>query len=311
MEQVDILLATYNGDKYLEEQLNSIINQTYKNWHLIIRDDGSKDSTLSIIDKYMKQYSDKITLIQDEYKNVGVNRNFSILMKNSLSEYSMFCDQDDHWLPEKIEVTINKMLEEEIKYSHPIPVLIFTNLKVADENLNITSDSFWDNMLLNPDNVFNINNLVVRNPVTGCTSMINKNLRLLINEIPKEALVHDWWISLTACLFGKINYVKKPTILYRQHSNNVLGASKNKRIKSLLLNPFKILNQMRNKQKLFQIQAKKLIDSYGDTIEPHKKNIIETYSKLYEYNYLTRKIKILKHKFWADNWMHNLLMIIF
>jgi glycosyltransferase involved in cell wall biosynthesis len=306
---VDILLATYNGEKYLKEQIDSILNQTHTKWNLIIRDDGSTDNTLNIIEEYKSKYFEKIHIIKDEFKNVGVNKNFSLLMNHSKSDYIMFCDQDDFWLPQKIELTFELMIKEEKKEN--LPILIFSDLKVVDDKLNIKSNSFWKTMLINPKNVFNINNLVVRNPVTGCTIMMNIKLKNIIKNIPTEALVHDWWISLTACLFGKINYVEQPTILYRQHSNNVLGASKNKRIKSLLLSPYKIINQMKNKELLFQKQTKKILDTYRFEIKDDRITILETHSTLSNNNYFFRILKRFKYKLWADNWMHNILLFFY
>lgn len=115
---VDILMATYNGEKYISEQLESIIGQDFKDWKLFIRDDGSKDNTIHIIDNYMKKFPDKIELIDNYNRNLGVKLNFGELMKRSKNQYCMFSDQDDVWLPNKISITLNKMKELEKVYDN-------------------------------------------------------------------------------------------------------------------------------------------------------------------------------------------------
>ena len=100
--QVDILLATYNGERFLDEQMHSLLSQSYTEWHLIIRDDGSTDNTLAIIQRYKKQYPNKITILEDNLANLGACRNFGRILEQSDADYAMFCDQDDVWLPKKI-----------------------------------------------------------------------------------------------------------------------------------------------------------------------------------------------------------------
>jgi len=110
---IDILLSTYNGEQYLRNQIESIINQTYKNWRLLIRDDGSQDKTIEILEYYLRKHKDKIVLIEDGQKHLGASKSFFRLLGYSDAKYIMFCDQDDVWLPYKIEKTYNKMKELE------------------------------------------------------------------------------------------------------------------------------------------------------------------------------------------------------
>ena len=139
---VDILMATYNGELYLEEQIKSIIKQSYKNWILYIRDDGSKDNTLKIINRYTYKYPDKIKLIADDRGNLGSNMNFKELMQYSKNEYCMFCDQDDVWLEDKIKLSLDKIKKLENKYGKNTPILVHTDLKVVNEKLDEISESF-------------------------------------------------------------------------------------------------------------------------------------------------------------------------
>jgi len=227
-KRIYILLATYNGEKYLREQLDSLFRQTYQNWILWIHDDNSEDNTVNIIKEYKKKYPDKIIFLDDNVSTGGAKENFAYLL-NSIDDnfdYLMFCDQDDVWLEDKIEVTLNKMLELE-KENPDKPILVHTDLKVVDDKLNIISDSMFKYQKVNLNNQYDLKKLVVENVVTGCTMMLNKKLVNIVKEIPKEAVMHDWWIAImTLKMEGIIYFLNKSTVLYRQHSLNIVGARK-------------------------------------------------------------------------------------
>lgn len=255
MSRIDILLSTYNGEKYLNELLNSIKDQTYINWHLIIRDDGSIDSTQIIIDKFKVKYPGKISQIESK-QNVGVIKSFEILMQHTVSDYIMFCDQDDVWLPTKIELTYEKITQFEKEYPNK-PILIHTDLMVVDKYLNVISNSFWYYSRIRPELLVDFNYLAVKNAVTGCTAMINSKVKNIIPKSTQNTLMHDSWITLNiANELGVIAYIDRPTILYRQHDNNVLGANNNidsyykkkildiKKVIKLNINQFKMVNEI-------------------------------------------------------------------
>lgn len=226
MNRIDILLSTYNGEKYLNELLFSIINQTYINWQIIIRDDNSIDSTQKIIDNFKVRFPDKISQITSK-QNVGVIKSFEILMQHTVSDYIMFCDQDDVWLPTKIELTLNKMIQIEKIYPDK-PILIHSDLKVVDKNLNVLSDSLWYYSRIRPELLLDFKYLAVKNAVTGCTAMINQKVIKITPRSTQNTLMHDSWITLNiANKLGIISNVDSPTILYRQHDNNVIGAKNN------------------------------------------------------------------------------------
>jgi len=235
---IDVLLATYNGEKFLKEQIDSILKQSFKDRQMLIRDDGSTDSTVEIIKSYVNKYPDKIKLIEDNLGNLGVGRNFGTLLEHSQSQYSMFCDQDDVWLPEKIELTLNKMKEAE--NLHPdLPILVFTDLTIVDENLNVIAKSLWSYHKINPQKASLLKNLAYRSAVTGCTIMINKRAREISLPIPEVSRVHDWWVALNTAKYGKIVYLSQPTVLYRQHPKNVVGTLKKSMTPSVFVQKLK------------------------------------------------------------------------
>ena len=219
---IDILLATYNGEKYIKALLHSIEEQTYKNINLIIRDDSSKDNTLNIIKEFQTKSSLNIQIIQDNKGNLGSTRCFEELIKHSTSDYCMFCDQDDVCLPQKVNQTYLKI--KELESTNPQkPVLVFTDLYVVNENLQIIADSFFNLQKLYPDVCHNPWKCMALSVAPGCTMLLNKECKKFILPIP-SFLVHDHWIITNIAYYGKCDYIPWGTILYRQHSNNCIGA---------------------------------------------------------------------------------------
>lgn len=228
--KIAILLSTYNGEKFLEEQLDSLLAQTHRNFILVVRDDGSKDNTLSILDSYAKENSDRIHLLPGDGNNLGASAGFAFLVDYVLknkevleleSAYMMFCDQDDTWFPEKIEKLLAAMLTCEAQSA--APVLVHSDLEVVSEQNTVIAKSLINYQGLEIErNSFP--NLLISNLVTGCTALINESLAEKALPIPDKAIMHDWWLALAATAFGKLVYLNIPLVHYRQHGNNTIGA---------------------------------------------------------------------------------------
>jgi rhamnosyltransferase len=222
---IAILLATFNSAAWLSQQIESILSQTNSDWTLYINDDGSKDNTLNIIDSYINNYNGKILLLNLNQKNLGAALNFQALLNEVDSSYYMFCDHDDVWLPGKIEVTFKAMRGVELKYPGT-GILVHTDLSVVDDKLSVIHPSFYKYSKTNPIKFCSFNYLGVANCVTGCTLMINNAVKEIVPPIPVSFIMHDWWIALNISKKGIIFYVPEQTILYRQHTKNVVGAKR-------------------------------------------------------------------------------------
>jgi len=298
---IDILMSTYNGARYLSEQIDSILNQTYKDWRLIIRDDGSSDATPEIINKYVKGFKDKIYFISDGKRHLGVQMSYFELLKHSNADYIMFCDQDDIWLPYKIEMTLKKMKDLE-RLCPDKPLLVHSDLKVVDENLGVISDSFWKYQKLNP-NLRNLSNLLIQNNVTGCTVMINNKLKSLSNTFAQNMIMHDWWIALVASAFGIIDYVDQALVLYRQHNKNDTGA-KRYSVGYFLGRAIKFRESIESNKKII-CQGKDFYSIYKDFLTSEQREVLYNFITLFESGRFERAFKIFKHKFFKYGILRN------
>ncbi len=298
--QVDVLLATYNGEKYLKKQLDSILNQTYKNIRILINDDCSTDGTINILKEYAKR-DDRIKVIYNG-KNLGYIKNFEELLKRVESDYFVLSDQDDIWYEDKIEKSLNKLINDKSD-------LVFTDLEVVDENLNQISPSLIKFMQFEK-NIKKHNDyklVFLRNCVTGCTILSKKEL--IKNYIPipdKSPMVHDWWMALIISQIGRISYLNETTIKYRQHIDNQLGiyGMKNyiqdfdeyrQKYINLKLDQFRLYveNQMYFKNKELVKLSKDAI-KYLENIKNKKyfnfRNY-KTFFKLYNMEYFSMRLK--------------------
>jgi glycosyltransferase, family 2 len=260
-KKIDILMATYNGEKYLAEQLDSIINQTYHNWNLLIRDDSSTDRTLEIIQDYQKK-DNRIKLLKDNKGNLGIVKNFEELLKNSESEFIMFSDQDDIWVENKLDMYL-KMIEK-IKNKG---FMIHSDAILFDKNKsNILKDTFISKKAINRG----LENVFFNYFVQGATILISKEIKNFILPFPKEVYLHDRYIHLISELFFERIFVNKALIYYRQHGDNQIGAKNT--IRELL------------SKRYFDERDRQLIkiiyNKYGSLLTEDKKKLIEEYFKI-------------------------------
>jgi glycosyltransferase involved in cell wall biosynthesis len=221
--KIAILMATYNGEKYLREQIDSLLAQTCQDWHLYMHDDGSKDNTLSILREYTERYADRMTLM-DYPSQGGACKNFMSMLERVEAPYYMFCDQDDIWLPEKITASLEVMRQAMLNEGNN-PVIVNTDLIVVDEAMRIIHPSLWQYENIHHEFPKCFSDYAALNVVTGCTMLFNNRVKDIIRKPYDKAVMHDTWITLcTIASGGILCNVEKPTILYRQHGSNTLGA---------------------------------------------------------------------------------------
>lgn len=301
---INIVMATYNGEKFIREQLDSIFSQTFTDWRLIVSDDCSTDETVNIVREYQEAYPNKILLIENQEPSGSAQNNFYRALKYATADYIMLSDQDDVWLPGKVEETFSVMKQLEEAYGKELPLLVHTDLKVVDENLKVINSSIFDMQNMDSGRCA-LNNLLVQNIVTGCTVMVNKNLLSFLEKTPKHSVMHDMWMALIASAFGEIGFLNKSTILYRQHGKNANGAKDVKSFKYFLDKIFNLkeahqglLNQYKQADEFKNILFEKLAEN--------QLAMLKSYSEFEELNCIERYIALREYRLFKKGFLKNL-----
>ncbi|ESS17858.1 glycosyltransferase family 2 protein [Streptococcus mutans] len=289
--KVNILMSTYNGQEFIAQQIQSIQKQTFENWNLLIRDDGSSDETPKIIADFAKSDARIRFINADKRENFGVIKNFYTLLNYEKADYYFFSDQDDVWQPQKLELTLASVEKE----NNQIPLMVYTDLTVVDRDLQVLHDS----MIKTQSHHANTSLLeeLTENTVTGGTMMVNHCLAKQWKQCYDDLIMHDWYLALLAASLGKLIYLDETTELYRQHESNVLGARTwSKRLKNWL-RPHRLVKKYWWLVTSSQQQASHLLEL---DLPAANKAIIQAYVTLLDQSFLNR-IKWLKQYGFAKN----------
>ncbi|HMU98788.1 MAG TPA: glycosyltransferase family 2 protein [Chitinophagales bacterium] len=307
-EKVDILLATYNGERFLQKQIDSILQQTYSNFTIYIRDDGSKDGTIKIIKDYAQKYPNKIIFIEDILGNLGVTQNFNELMKYSSANYIAFSDQDDIWLPNKIEQSLKVLADLENKHQGT-PAFVYSDMQIINEEDQFTYPSFWKLASLSPK-YFTFNRLLMQSIPHGCTILMNKRLKEIAFPIPQNAILHDHWLSLVTVNFGITMPILEPLILLRNHGANLTQKKTNnfKRLQRFYKN-FGTNDEYLKHLNLRIEQGKSFYNEYFNQLSVENQHILEQFLLLETTSGWKRKMIYIKNKFYRTTFFHTLKMI--
>lgn len=220
-----IVLATFNGAEFLAEQIDSLIAQTEARWTLLVRDDGSSDDTVRIIEDYA-QKDDRIQMaVNSGIRPCSALGNFTALLAIAYeagAEYVFFCDQDDVWEPQKLERMLAGL--KQLEGQGLAPGLLHHDLIVVNGSLELIAESFIALMQLKPGDQKNPQRLLSRNEVTGCAMACNRALLEIALPVSNQAVMHDWWLALFAGYFGRLAFMPDKLVKYRQHGDNAIGA---------------------------------------------------------------------------------------
>ena len=312
---IAIIMGTYNGEKYIKEQIDSILAQDYVGWKLFIFDDGSKDNTENIVNEYVKNYPDKIYFRKNKV-NFGAAGNFFNGIKEVATdlspetEYFCFSDQDDVWVKDKLRRSLAKIRQIE----DGKPALVFSDVAITDKNLTITAASYFEAEKVDRARV-SLNYLLMENKLIGGTVMINKALvRLELNAeesglVPyKKAKMHDWWFGLLAAGIGKIGYIEGFTEYYRQHENNVVGGEN---FGSYFRARLSKMNEIRQRIRENIVQGEEFFNYFGEYLSEPELSAAREFAALKAKGYLGKRISIVKKKFLKSGLIRNIALFIF
>lgn len=295
-DRVNVLLSTYNGAKFMIQQLDSVSNQSYKNIVIHIRDDGSTDETPNLLKSYAKGYSN-IEVVYGQ--NLGVFKTFLKLLceADEGSSFYAFCDQDDIWLKDKLKNAISAIKT----YDQSQPIMYCSRIEYVDEKLNHLGYSRI------PEQI-NFANALVENVVSGCTVVLNRKAReLILANVPNTVYMHDWWFYLVISAFGKIFYDNNIYIKYRLHENNAAGAGTNL-IQQMIRRSIKLIKK-KNSSFIYTMQLKQFQKCFASSLDKQNLQIIHKFLNSKK-SFWTRLRYAFCMEVYKQSWVDNLLLRI-
>ena len=304
MPAIDILMAAYNGERYISEQIESILSQTFTDWRLLIRDDGSTDNTSAIIEDYAAKYPGKIEIIHDDAVCKNSTKNFFELLKHAEADYVMFSDQDDVWLPYKVQITYDYMKKAE-RDNPGKPIVVFTGMQAVDSELKSIDVILRLDL---PEYRYTFKELLADNCVSGCTQILNRECYEGMGGFQEGITYHDYWASLYASAFGTIVRVPMALMLYRQHGDNVVGGGwavtkryypgGMKRVIRILKNPMFKVSERLNIVRSIMLEQKLITSMFRsrfyDRLDSTKKKELDDFCRIFGRNILARYSAIRK-----------------
>lgn len=314
---IEILLATYNGERFLPEQIESITSQSFTDYQILASDDNSSDCTFEILRSYESVLGEKIRVVQSNTHSA--KENFYNLLDMADAEYIALCDQDDFWERDRLKKSLKAVQRLERRYGKETPILVHSDLEIVDENLNSQNKKMSELTGINEAIKYakeeskylytistkeSFSRYLVENNITGNTVIINKAL-LDIYKRPKVSFMHDWWLGIIAFTFGKVGYLNECLVKYRQHGSNELGAK----------NPLELSNiRKRNKQRIREnydcmfAQVEEFLLLYknelgksrsADTYYAHK--YLNAFANMKSKNRISKIRDILKYSFFKSS----------
>ena len=314
---IEILLATYNGERFLPEQIESITSQSYTDYHILASDDNSSDCTFEILRSYESVLGEKITVVKSN--NHSAKENFYNLLDMADAEYIALCDQDDFWESDRLKKSLKAIQRLEKRYGKETPILVHSDLEIVDENLNSKNKKMSEltgiseaikyakkesKYLYTISTEKSFSRYLVENNITGNTVIINKAL-LDIYKRPEVSFMHDWWLGLIAFTFGKVGFLNECLVKYRQHENNELGAK----------NPLELHNiKKRNKQRIREnydcmfAQVEEFLRLYKDELGKSRsadtyfaRKYLNAFANMKSKNRVSKIRDILKYSFFKSS----------
>lgn len=291
---VVVLLATFDGSRYLQQQLDSIAAQSHIHWRLVVADDGSRDDTLAIVQRFFEKHPDRVRIVRDGPVRSARDNFFRLLRVAGPAPYFAFCDQDDVWSLDKLERLVRRCQQLETQHGDQ-PCLVYSDLAVVDAQLSLLNPSFMDQVRARPDRISH-KTLLAENAIPGCAMLLNAALADVFRTRefdPTRAVMHDWWIALLASTVGHISYVPISLVNYRQHATNTLGSVERS---GLAFTLSKLFWGDRSAALQSYTQAEAFLGAYADLLDPGVREEMRAFASLRHRHKFERIRLILKHR---------------
>ncbi|MGN7353639.1 glycosyltransferase family 2 protein [Paenibacillus amylolyticus] len=299
--KVLIMMSTYNGERYIKEQMDSLITQVDVETQIYIRDDGSTDRTIEKLRPYVEAYPDRIHFRSED--NLGVIRSFFELMRSSppTFDYYAFCDQDDVWEQDKLIRAVTLLQTR----SAAIPLLYCSSTQMVDQHL--TAIGVWPKV---PQKPLELHNALVENSCVGCTMVMNDiTFNQVRSNLPSQlskVIMHDWWIFLYVSIFGEVIFDEQPGIQYRQHEGNVLGGGRDGWIQKWRKRVNRFVNG--NNHYILSKQAELFLDMYKDSLTHAQIEEIRNLLHCLEKSVIDRTWYAFKTPFYRQSFLDNIVL---
>ena len=293
---IDILLSTYNGEKFVREFMHSLGKQSCRDFDLLIRDDGSDDDTVRILKECLEETGISGRFSSSSSRHVGVVQSFGELLSESRARYVMFADQDDVWHPDKIAEMLKLMHAAERQWGESTPLLLHSDLRVCGAHGENIADSFIRYQKLSPENDA-LADLLVQNHVTGCAMMINGVLKDRVRlPFPSGVICHDWYLAILTAAIGRIVFADKTYVDYRKHDGNVYGSPEYSLsgCAGIVRRGREALNR---RLALTQVQARDFLRQYGDLLTPADRATVSRWGNIGSHGKLGRIATCLRFGF--------------
>lgn len=299
MAEVQILLSTWNGEAWLAELLTSLTRQSFADWELLVRDDGSQDQTLKIILEWQREYPYHSSKLITDGEHLGSTQSFSRLVEHSTASYLMFCDQDDIWFPEKIEFSLAALKKLEAELGTDLPILVHTDMAVVDEAKDLAAISFWALRAFDVEQRKQA--YLLTNVVSGCASLFNRAAADKAFPIPEQAMQHDRWLALVCAWFGRVYAVRQPLLFYRQHGNNQIGAE----LQSIPSTEIAV------RVDAWSRQAEEFLQRHGDELSRADYRLVAALAGLQYLKGWERRRHIVQHRLFKQGILANVALLLF
>lgn len=307
---IDVLLAVYNGERFLRPFLDSLVRQSFRDFRLVISDNRSSDRTVSILEEYRAKLMHPPVILPPPDIVVSAHANFARVTEKAEGQYIMYADADDVWHSDKIDKTFAAMKQAERQFGVSTPILVHSDLAVVNEQLRCLHRSFWRYQFVDPRRTA-LNQLLVQNCVTGCTVMLNSPLLELGRPVPQDACAHDHWFALVASAFGHIVVVPESLIDYRQHDRNVTGAKKwGARYVAERASRLYAADGAHETIALNIRQARVFLSRFDGRLGSAQMLTVQSFAGIRDRGVLSRRLALIRNAFWKRGVVRNLGLLL-
>lgn len=313
--RVEILLATYNNGAHLRELLQSLLEQTYDDFHLIVSDDASSDDSLAILDDMAPGFRHPVEVIRREVGSGSAKANFAFLTRlaaeRAQADIVCWCDADDVWKREKTALLVAAVQAQEAALGRDVALYVQSDVHVVGPQLGMIDPSFAAFKKIDPAEAHLLSRALISPHGLGCASAFNAALLQLLKEIPVDEVTgHDWYATLVALCFGAVHHIPDQTVLYRQHGQNS-SAQKRVGLFSYPVSKLKMMYEVRRRVEIRRRQAQALVTVFGDRLPPEAARLITRFVSTRGQNFVARRWVLWREGLLYPDPLRNMAVLLF